>query len=150
MTTFKQRLHDDLIVNLKAHNELETTTLRGVLGAIQYEEKRRSDGAEFNDADVLKFLGSEVKKRRDTAETFASVGSTDRAARETSEADFLSTYLPTRLTDAEVEILVDEVLISFPEANLQNFGAIMKEVVAKVNGRADGKIVSSLVRTRIS
>ncbi len=150
MTSVKERLQSDLTVNLKAHKELETTVLRSVLGAVQYKEKAGKSAADFDDAQVLVVLAAELKKRRDTAAEWTRVNVLDRAERETAEADFLAQYLPVPLTNEEVEELVVSALATFEAPTMKDFGAIMKSVVAAADGRVDGKLVSELVRAKLS
>lgn len=150
MTTLKDTLKADLTVNLKARNELETTTLRSVLGAIQTQEKAGKTAVEFDDAQVEAVLAKELKKRRETAAEYARVNVPDRAAREQAEADFIASYLPEGLSEDEVKAIVAEVVAGFDAPSMRDFGAIMKQVVAQVKGRADGKLVSELVKAQLS
>lgn len=150
MTTLKDTLKADLTVNLKARNELETTTLRSVLGAIQTQEKAGKTAVEFDDAQVEAVLAKELKKRRETAAEYTRVNVLDRAARETAEADFIATYLPEGLSEDEVRAIVTETVAGFEAPTMRDFGAIMKQVVAQVKGRADGKLVSELVKAQLS
>lgn len=149
MATLKETLATDLTVNLKARNELETTTLRNVIGAIQTAEKSGKTAVEFTDADVLDFVGREVKKRRETAKEFTSVGAVDRATRETAEADFLARYLPSQLTADEIEAIVVDAIAEVGATDVKAFGQVMKLVTAKTKNQADGKTVSELVRSRL-
>lgn len=150
MTTLKERLRDDLTANLKAHNELETSTLRSVLGTIQTQEKAGKTAVEFDDEGVIKVLAKEAKQRLDSAMEYTSVGAPERATRETAEADFLARYLPIPLTLAEVEVLVENVLGDHEGIpTMKNFGAIMKTVLAQAEGRTDGKVVSEIVKRKL-
>lgn len=146
MSTLKETLQADLTRNFKAGNELEKTVLRSVLGEIQTQEKGGKTAVEFDDEKVLQVLSSEAKKRRATANEYAGAGVMDRAERENAEADFLAQYLPVALTEAEVAVIVDEVLASLDDPN---FGLVMKNVVARTKGKADGKLVSQLVKSKM-
>ena len=150
MTTIKDTLRADLATNLKARNELETSVLRAVLGEVQSQEKAGKTAVEFDDAKVLEVLGKLVKQRRESATIYTDAGATDRATRETAEADFLAKYLPVQLTDEEVEAYVDAAIATFDAPAMKDFGAIMKVVVAATKGRADGKVVSALVKAKIA
>lgn len=150
MTTLRERLQADRIKNYKARNELETTTLRNVLGAIQTQETAGKTRVEFGDAEILDVIAKEVKKRRDTAAEYTQRNVLDRAARETAEADFLAQYLPVALTEAEIDQIVAEAITSIDNATMKDFGAIMKIVVAATKGRADGKVVSDKVRAQLT
>ena len=150
MTTLKETLNADLTRHLKARNELETTVLRSVIGAIQTQEKKGKTAVEFDDKKVLALVASEAKTRRATAEEFTKVNVPDRAARETAEADFLAQYLPTPLAEAELVAIVDNVFATqFTEATARDRGAIMKVLVQETQGRADGKTIAALVSARL-
>lgn len=152
MTTVREQLHADLVANMKAHNATETLTLRNVLGAIQSAEKGGKTAVEYNDEQVLAVIASEVKKRRGTAEEMlraVDLGRADgaeRAAKETAEADFLSKYLPEVLTTEEIETIVDTAIASLENPN---FGLVMKAVTAQTKGRADGRVVSEIVKAKL-
>lgn len=146
----KDHLRKDLTTNLKAHNELEVTVLRSVLGEIQTQEKSGKTAVEFNDKETENILAKEVKKRRDTANIWLEAGILVRAQRETAEADFLATYLPAPLTQKEVTAAVNTALANFKTPTMRDFGAIMKTVIASTRGQADGKIISELVKQQLS
>lgn len=148
MTTLKAKLQADRTAHWKAGQALEKDTLGLVLGGIQTAEKSGKSVREFTDEDVLKFLTTEVKKRRDTAKTYFDAGVTDRGDRETAEADFLATYLPAQLTVEEVKVIVQEVVTSSgPTANP---GQLIGRVMGLVKGKADGALVRQLVQEATS
>lgn len=150
MSTLREQLQADLNVALKARNELATTTLRSVLGAIQTAEKSGKTAKVFSDAEVLDQVKRAVKTRRESVTIYTDAGATDRAEREAAEADLLDTYLPAQLTEVEVDALVSEVIAGFESAPTQrDFGVIMKAVLAKADGATDGKVVSALVKARL-
>lgn len=153
MTTIKEQLQADLTTNLKARNELETTTLRNLLGAIQTQEKSGKTSVEFTDEKVLTLIGQEVKKRRDTAVVYEEAGKVDRAARELAEVEVLAKYLPAQLTEEEIEAIVNTEIAEFSklaEPTMKNFGLVMKAVTLQTKGKADGKVVSALVKSKLS
>jgi len=146
MTTLKDTLKADLTTRLKAGDRPEMTVLRSVLGEIQYQEKAGKSSVEFGDAEVLSVIGKEVKKRRDTASIYTEAGQTDRAAVETFEADFLSAYLPAQLTENEIKRIIE---VAIQDMDAPNFGQVMKIVSADTRGRADGRLVSELVKAKL-
>ena len=148
--TLKETLKADLDVNFKARNELQIAVLRSVLGEIQTLEKKGKVAVEFDDVKVLEVLAAEAKKRRDSSVEYADHGVPDRAAREAAEAEVIAAYLPAALSDAEVEAIVDAVVAELDEVSPKSFGLVMKNVTAQTKGRADGKVVSDLVRAKLS
>lgn len=151
--SLKDRLREDSIVHLKAGNELEKTTLRNILSAIGTKEKSGKNPSELNDQDVENLLRKEVANREETARIAAEDGRAERAERELAEAKFISTYLPTMLTEAEAQQIVDGVmdeLAADHELTMKDMGPAMKQVGALIAGRFDGKAVSQMVRARLS
>jgi uncharacterized protein YqeY len=147
LVNVKEKLQADRTVFWKAGKTLEKDTLGLVLGSIQTAEKSGKAAKVFTDQEVLDFVASEVKKRRDTAKTYADAGVNDRAERETAEADFLATYLPAQLTEEAITDFVETAIAQTPGANL---GQIMKLVVPFTKGRADGAVVRRIVQEKLA
>jgi uncharacterized protein YqeY len=163
MTTLKERLRADLNVNIKAGKELEKTTLRNVLGAIQSAEKSGKVEVEFDDAQVEALLAKEVKKREATAaeyiEAAAKIGDKDneRVAkllttvdREQAEAEVLKVYLPEGISEAELDTIIAKALVAENATTAKDMGRVMKLVRAEVGNRADGKLISDKVRAALA
>lgn len=147
--SLKARIQTDINASMKAGDNFKRDTMRLVLGAIQSAEKSGKTPKDFSDADVEKFLGQQVKTRRDSANTYADFGETERAAKETAEADLIATYLPKPLTEAEVLAIVEKVVAGFENPTGKEKGSIMKAVNAEVKGRFDGKAISDMVSSRL-
>jgi uncharacterized protein YqeY len=145
--TIKDTLKADLTKFLKERNELGKTTLRGVLGAVETAEKSGKTAVEFTDSQVLELLGREVKKRRETATIYAGAGQVERSERETAEADLIAKYLPAQLDREAIETFVDNAVAELGAA--ANMGKVMKLVTPFTKGRADGKLVSEIVRSKL-
>jgi len=144
------RLTADLTTSLKARDTLRTSTLRQLIGAVRHEEKAGTVARELSEDEILKVLARESKKRRESAQIYADAGAADRAAAETAEAQIVDEYLPTRLSDDELAALVDAVVADTGASPLKDMGTVMKEANARAQGRADGKALSALVRTRLA
>lgn len=150
MTTIKDQMTADMRTAMKGRDAFSLGVLRTVLGEIATSEKSGKTAVEFDDAAVMAFLGKEVKKRRETAEIYAGSGHQDRADVETREADLIAGYLPTPLTDAEVEALVESAITDQGATTLRDMGKVVKAVLESSQGRADGKTVSTLVKARLA
>lgn len=154
MSTLKERLHADVVVHMKDRNKTALTTVRNVLGEIETREKSGKAPIELDDVQVTALLQKEAAKRRDTARIYTEAGEPGRAAAELAEAEVIEAYLPTALSQVEVEAIVDEVISSLKaggrELTARQMGDVMKPVTAKVAGRFDGKAVSQIVRSRLA
>lgn len=158
MGELKDRLKSDLTDSMKARDELRTATLRMALTAIGNEEVAGKVARVLTGEQELTVLAREAKKRREAAEAFRTGGAQERADREVAEEAVLQTYLPTPLSDEELQGLVAQALAevaggspppSQPALGPQDMGRIMKAVGPKVSGRADGGRVAAAVRTAL-
>ncbi|WP_330174437.1 GatB/YqeY domain-containing protein [Streptomyces sp. NBC_01498] len=153
MTTLKSRLHDDLIVAIKARDELRSATLRLTLAAISKEEVSGTSARELSDDEVQKVIAKEAKKRREAAEAFAQGGRTEQAEREKAEGVLLDAYLPQQLTDDELGVIVAGAVDEARAAGAEGpraMGAVMKIVGPKVAGRAEGGRVAAVVKRSLA
>lgn len=150
MSTLKTRLHDDLTTALKARDELTLATVRMALTAVTTEEVAGKSARELSDEEVLVVLTREAKKRREAAEAYDQAGRVELATRERAEGEVLARYLPTQLTDEQLQELVAEAIAQSGATTPQQMGAVMKLVVPSVAGRADGGRVSAAVRAQLA
>jgi uncharacterized protein len=128
---------------MKAGERDRVGALRMVANALQLEAK---EGA----SDEIAVLRRERKRRLEAAEAYREGGSPDRAAAEELEAEIIQGYLPEELSDEELATLVDEALADSGASGPQDMGKAMGAVMPKVDGRADGKRVSAIVRERLA
>lgn len=143
MTTLLERLQSDTKDAMKARDSERVQTLRLFVNAVQNEAKAKL--RDLEDAEAVTVLQREKKKRIEAAEAFESAGHADRAGAERSQAALLDTYLPEQLTDAELDELVAAAIAETGAEGPAAMGSVMKVVVPKVAGRADGKAVSAAV-----
>lgn len=150
--TLLQRLDTDLHTVMKARDTFATGTLRQMIAAVRGAAKSGPVARELDDDEILAVLTAEVKKRRESAEIYAGAGADDRAAAETAEADFIETYLPAALTEAELDALVVQAVQSTGATTIKDMGAVMKaaQAAAAGRGRVDGKALSGKVRAALS
>jgi uncharacterized protein len=155
MAELKAQLRADMTTALKARESVKLGTLRMALAAINNEEVAGKEARELTDDEVRKVLAREARKRKEAAEAFAGAGRAEQAATELAEADVLTAYLPTQLTDDElaaaVAEAVDEVTAQLGAApGIKAMGQVMKAANAKVAGRAEGGRVAALVKAKLN
>jgi hypothetical protein len=155
MAELKAQLRADMTAALKARESVKLGTLRMALAAINTEEVSGKSARELSDDEVRKVLAREVRKRKEAAEAFGGAGRPEQAASELAEADVLSEYLPSQLTDDELTAAVDAAVAEVAEQlgdqpGVRAMGQVMKAVNAKVAGRADGGRVAALVKARLN
>jgi hypothetical protein len=151
MTTLEQ-LTSDLTTSMKARDAFRTNTIRQVIGAVRAAEKSGPVAVELDDEQVQAVLASEVKKRRESAEIYTGAGAPDRAATETSEADLIEAYLPSALSDEQLDTLVAEAITATGATGMREMGAVMAaaKAAATGQGRVDGKALSQRVKAALA
>jgi uncharacterized protein len=150
MPELKDKLRADLAASMKARDAVRTRTLRMTLTAITTEEVAGSAARELSDAEIVKILTREAKKRREAAEAFDAGGRPEQAAAERAEAQVIAGYLPAQLTDAELADLVTAAIAETGAAGPRGIGQVMKVLTPRVTGRADGARVAAEVRRQLA
>jgi uncharacterized protein len=150
----KERLRADLTAAMKSQDKLRTATLRMLLAAIQTEEVSGKGPRELSDADVIKVLSKEAKKRAESADIYTQNGRGELAANEHAEARVIDEYLPTPLSEGEVADVVDTAIAQVAEEigerpGMKQMGQVMKAATAIAAGKADGSRLSAAVRARL-
>jgi uncharacterized protein YqeY len=146
----KEKLQNDLTEAMRARDEVRSSTIRMVLTAIKNEEVSGKEARDLSDAEVITVLSREAKKRREAAEAFEQAGANDRAANEKAEGVIIAEYLPAQLSEAELKDLIAIAIAETGATGPQQMGLVMKSIQPKIVGRADGGIVSSLVKAALS
>ena len=146
----KEKLQSDLTQSMRDRNELRSGTIRMVLTAIKNEEVSGKEARELSDAEVITVLSREAKKRREAAEAFEQAGAKERADIEKAEGEIIATYLPAQLSESEIKDLIAAAIAETGASWPQQMGLVMKSIQPKIAGRADGGLVSSLVKAALS
>ena len=143
-----ERIQADATAAAKAHDRERLAALRLLLDALNKEAKEaRGTLDEQREIAVLK---RERKRRAEAAEAYRNGGREDAAASEEAEAEIIEAYLPAEISDAELEALVADALSETGAASQKEMGKVMSAVMSKAGGRADGRRVSELVRSKLS
>jgi len=143
MSLLKQ-IDQDLIKALKGGNREETETLRGLKSDIKYYQiDKKVD--EVTDEHIVDVLGSAAKRRLDSMEQFKAGGRDDLFQKESRELEIIKKYLPEPLSEQDIEQLVRQAIDEVGAASPSDMGKVMKEVMPKARGRADGKLVQKTV-----
>jgi uncharacterized protein YqeY len=148
----KEQIRLDMQKAAKERDSLALSALRMAIAAVKNREidgvtrKELAPGAELADEAVLKVLATMVKQRRESIDLFLKGNRPELAAKEEAEIAVLERYLPKMLPQAEVEALVREAIAEAGGKGPADMGRVMKALMPKVAGRADGKAVSETVR----
>jgi uncharacterized protein YqeY len=121
-----------------------------VLTAITNEEVSGKEARVLSDEEIITVLSREAKKRREAAEEFAKAGRTDRAADEKAEGEVIAKYLPAQLSEDDIKKLIADAVASTGAAGPADMGKVMGVIKPKIAGKADGALVSSLVKAALA
>ncbi len=144
--SIKEQLMADMKAAMKAKEEgkLALNTIRMARAHIRQAEIDNGH-ADFNDDQVLAVLRKEVKQRKETLSEIESSGREDLVEQTKAEIDVLEKYLPAEMTPEAVEAAVKEI-VNAMDPGQKNMGSVMKAVMAKLKGQADGKLINQIVR----
>lgn len=144
--SIKEQLMADMKAAMKAKEEgkLALNTIRMARAHIRQAEIDNGH-ADFNDDQVLAVLRKEVKQRKETLSEIESSGREDLVEQTKAEIDVLEKYLPAEMTPEAVEAAVKEIVDAM-DPGQKNMGSVMKAVMAKLKGQADGKLINQIVR----
>lgn len=148
--SLRESLRADLTTAMKAGDGLTRDVLRLVLAAVAEAETAGEARTELDDDGIEAILKKKAKDYSDTAEIYRSKGETERADAEDAERAVIERYLPEDLSDDDLEAIVEAALADGGFSGPSQMGPAMKSVMAAVAGRADGKRVSAMVKSRLS
>ena len=148
MPSLKERIDADLKEAMRSKDELGTSVLRMLKSAVKYKEVEPG-GHALEDAGVLAVIQSLIKQRRDSAEQFRAGGRPELADKEEKEITKLQSYLPAQMSPDELRAEVRAAIAQVGAKGPKDMGAVMKVVLPKVSGRAEGKAVSDAVKSEL-
>ncbi len=144
----KARLTDDMKQALKAGDKARLSVVRMALAAVKQREV--DDRAELDDAQILGVIEKMIKQRRESVSQFRNGGREDLAAKEESEIEVLSAYLPEPLSDAEIDALIDEAIQASGAESIRDMGKVMGRIKEAAQGRVDMGAVGQRVKARLA
>ena len=143
----KEQIDADLKAAMLAKDQLTLDTLRMLRARIKNEEIAK--GKDFADEEIVAVIGSEVKKRKDSVTAYTEGNRPELAAKEQNEITVLQKYLPEQISEDEVRKIIEETL-SGQTFQASDFGKAMALVMPKLKGRADGSLISKILKEKLS
>lgn len=144
----KTRFAEDYRAALRAGDKLKVSVIRLLTALIKNREVEKR--GPLTDAEVMQAISSSCKQRQDSIEQYRQGGRQDLVDKETAELHILQSYMPQPFTAEELEELVRGAIQEAQAASPKEMGKVMTLLMPKVTGRADGKVVSALVREMLS
>ncbi len=143
----KEKIVADMKEAMKAKDMTKVSTLRLLLSEIKNKEIDKK--GELTDEEIYALIQKAVKQRKESIEQYRSGGRNDLVQKEEAELKILESYLPEQLSKDELERIIEEAIKETGATTMKDMGKVMKIVMPKVKGRADGKIVNEMVKKKL-
>ena len=160
--TLKKQIKQNLEIALKGKKRVEVSTLRMLNAAILNKEKEKrykiskekpelkpeklEEESQLTDGEIIQVLQSEIKKRKEAILEFEKGERQDLASKEKKEMDILQKYMPEQLSEEEIKKLAKEAIEKTGAKEIKDMGKVMQELMPKVKGKAEGSLVSKIVK----
>ena len=145
----KEKLQSDLTDAIRTRAEVKSGTIRMLLAAITTEEVSGKAARVLKDDEIITVLSREAKKRREAVEAYVAAKRADLADKERAEGEVIAQYLPTQLTEDEIKKMIKDAITETGAAGPAGMGLVMKVLSPKIAGKADGGVVSGLVKAAL-
>ena len=146
----KEKLQSDLTDAIRSKDGVKSGTIRMLLAAITNEEVAGKSAKVLSDAEVITVLSREAKKRREAVEAYTNAKRDDLANKEKEEAAVIALYLPEQLSEEDIKKLIMDAIAETNASGPSGMGLVMKVLQPKIAGKADGGLVSTLVKAALS
>ncbi len=146
--TLQERLAEEMKEAMKANEKLRLSTIRMIRSSVKNKEIELRKP--LDDEAVQRVIQGMVRKGEESLEQFKLGGRTDLVEKETQEIEILKSYLPQALTQEEMIKIVDQTIQEVQATSMKDLGKVMKAVMPKLQGKADGKLINQLVKERLS
>ena len=164
--SLKERIQEDLVRSLKEKDELKASVFRLLLASLLNREKEKRykayqtktdiaekelvEKSQLTDEEIVEVVSSEIKKRKEAALGFEKGKRQDLADKEKKELEILKAYLPEQLSEEEIRNLVKEIIEKVGAKTQKDMGKVMSQLMPRIKGKADGAMVSSIVKELLS
>lgn len=148
MSKLKQLITDDMKLAMKAQDKPALKAIRMILGAIK--QKEIDERIELDDNQVMAVIQKMVKQRKDSISQFSDAGRTDLVEVEEAELLIINNYMPTQLSDDEIEAAVIKAISDTGADSMKDMGKLMGILKGQLDGKADMGQVSQLIKSKLS
>jgi uncharacterized protein len=147
----KEQIGEDIKTAMKAKDKLRLQTVRGIKKAIlEKEVELRPKGQDtLTPEHEIELLTQQAKQRRDSIEQFSNAGRDDLAEKESQELAIIETYLPEQVSDEEVTKIIDELIAASGATTMKDLGKVMGPAMKQLKGKADGKKIQEIVKSKL-
>ncbi len=151
MSSMNDQITEGMKAAMRAKDSVALGALRGLKAAMQTARLAKgSVNAELSDAEEQAVVRKQIKQREDAIALYAQAGRTEQVEKEQTEITVLAALLPREMTEAEILPVLEAVIAELGASTKKDMGRVMKEMQARTEGRAPGKLLSQLVGARLS
>ena len=146
--TLKKKIDSEMVAAAKAKDKIKLSAIRMIKTALHNKEidaKR-----ELNDGEIIQILASVAKQRKESIEQFRAGGRLDLVEKEEAELKTVQSFMPQQMSAAEIEAEVVKAIGEAGATSAKDMGKVMKVLMPRITGKADGKMVSDLVKAKLS
>ncbi len=148
--SLQDKVMDAMKTAMKAKDTQSLEALRSIKSALLLAQTQTGAKTDLTEDEEIKLLQKQVKQRKDSAAIYKEQGRDDLAEPELAQAHVIEAFLPQQLSEAEVSKIVDEIIAESGASSMADMGKVMGLVSAKLAGKADGKTISTAVKSRLS
>ena len=148
--TLVEKINTDIKEAMLTKDKFKLESLRAIKASLTLLQTSISSQNTVNKEDEIKILQKLVKQRKESSNIYTKQNRFDLAKLEKDQADFISTYLPKQLTNQEIEAIVSKVIVESNSIGLKDMGKVIGLVVKEIQGKADGKTISDIVKQKLS
>jgi uncharacterized protein YqeY len=145
----EEKINESIKDSMKEKNSLRLDSLRAIKSAILIEKTKSGSKDQIEESVVLKILQKMVKQRNDSAKIYLEQNRKELAEVEVSQANIISEFLPTQLSQSELSEMIDKVIEEVGAESMKDMGKVISKVNEKVSGQADGSVIAEIVKKKL-
>ena len=145
----EDKINESIKDSMKEKNRLRLDSLRAIKSAILIEKTKSGSKDHIEESVVLKILQKMVKQRNDSAKIYLEQNRKELADVETSQANIISEFLPTQLSESELSEIIDKVIEEVGAESMKDMGNVISKVNERVSGQAEGRVIAEIVKKKL-
>ncbi len=145
----EEKINESIKDSMKEKNRLRLDSLRAIKSAILIEKTKSGSKDQIEESVVLKILQKMVKQRNDSAKIYLEQNRKELAEIEVSQANIISEFLPTQLSESELSEIIDKVIEEVGAESMKDMGKVISKVNEIVSGQAEGRVIAEIVKKKL-
>ena len=145
-----ENISSSIVKAMKNKNNDELESLRAIKSALLLVKTQKNSGGEISEVDEIKILQKLVKQRKESAEIYSNQDRLELAELEINQAKVIEKFLPKQLDHSEIEKIISEIIDQSGALGMKDMGKVMGIASSRLSGKADGKTISNIVRSKLS